>query len=208
MPAPVLWELSQGKGKRISDTSGRYAVRVQGKADWVTDRLGTSLRLDGETSVVLDEANELPTSGDFTWAAWIKTERGGTVIARAGREEEWEEGGKVLCVADGHLMFDVGWVGAVESDGAALDDGQWHHVAVTVHRSDETSDIALFADGRRVGEGQLQVDRFPESGLPLKIGYCNEDFPPEQTGFVGQIRDVRWFGYALPGDMIEKLSER
>jgi hypothetical protein len=208
MAAPVIWRLNEGKGRRVRDTSGRHAGQIQGEADWASDRLGTSLRFDGTSSVVVNDQNKLATTGDFTWAAWIKTEHGGAVIARAGRGKEWEAGGKVLFVADGRLMFDVAWVGVVGSKGSPLDDDQWHHVAVTVHRSDESSDVTLFADGRRVGAGRLPVDRFPESGLPLKMGCCNEDFPPRQAGFVGPIRDVRWCGYALPGHAIAKLSER
>lgn len=178
---------------------------MNGSADWVTDRLGSSLRFDGDTSIVLDNGNEFPTSGDFTWTAWIKSQVGGTIVARAGRGEEWKEGGKVLFMEGGHLKFDVGWVGAVESEEASLDDGEWHHVAITVHGAGETSNITFYVDGRRAGEGQLDVKRFPESPLPLKIGYCNEDFPERQTGFVGQIRDVRWYGYGLASDMIARM---
>ena len=113
----------------------------------------------------------------------------------------------MLFMAEGHLVFDVGWVGAVESEEASLDDGQWHHVAVAVHGADETSNITFYADGRRVGDGQLEVGRFPESQLPLKIGYCNDDFPDGRTGFVGQIRDVRWYGYGMTVDMIARVMK-
>ena len=56
-----------------------------------------------------------------------------------------------------------------------------------------------------VVDSRLEVTRFPESQLPLKIGYCNDDFPDRQTGVVGQIRDVRWYGYGLTIDMIAQL---
>jgi hypothetical protein len=52
------------------------------------------------------------TSGrGFTWAAWIRTTQGGTIIARAGAGREWQPGGKVMFVENGRLRFDVGWVG-------------------------------------------------------------------------------------------------
>ena len=82
MPAPVIWELGEGKGKRIADTRGRHTGRVLGTADWVTDRLGSSLRLDGQASVIMDDVHDFPTSGDFTWTAWIKSRRGGTIVVR------------------------------------------------------------------------------------------------------------------------------
>ena len=81
-------------------------------------------------------------------------------------------------------------------------------MAVTIQKAGGTSDVALYLDGRRVGSGRLQVDKFPESNLPLKIGYNNEDFPQRQSGFQGQIGDVRWYGYALPGAMVSELSRR
>ena len=104
------------------------------------------------------------------------------------RAEYWFEG-----TSEGGDRHDSGWVTATSYAD--------QHVLPNTN-----SDIALFADGRRVGTGRLQVGRFPEFGLPLKIGYCNEDFPSAQMGFVGQIRDVRWFGYGLTGERIQILS--
>ena len=82
-----------------------------------------------------------------------------------------------------------------------VDDGRWHHVAVAV-RGGSSAD--LYIDGRRAGGSRLEVARHDEAGLPLKIGYCNENFPAT-SGFVGTIDEVRWYSYALSASELEAL---
>jgi hypothetical protein len=51
------------------------------------------------------------------------------------------------------------------------------------------------------------VGEHKEAGLPIRIGFCNEDFPQGQSGFVGDLDEIEWYSYALKQDQIEKLSK-
>jgi hypothetical protein len=196
-PGPVAhWDFAGG------DRPAGGRIR---NAEWVAGRRGKALRFTGTSSVVVADARALPSTSDFTWAARIKTAEGGTIVARAGRGAEWAPGGKVLFVRNGRLNFDVGWVGVVRST-ARVDDGRWHHVAVTVDFASGSETIRFHVDGTPAGGGTLEIaaDR-SDSELPVKIGYCNDDFP-EPSGFVGDIEDVRWYGYVLREAMIADLA--
>jgi hypothetical protein len=41
----------------------------------------------------------------------------------------------------------------------------------------------------------------------MRIGFCNEDFPRRQSAFIGDLADIRWFGYELSTEAIRKLAD-
>jgi hypothetical protein len=84
-------------------------------------------------------------------------------------------------------------------------DGKWHHVAVAVSALNEGNNIRCFVDGHLSGSGHLNVAQHNESPLPVRIGFCNEDFPVGQSGFVGDLDEVRGYSYALKAAEIEQL---
>jgi hypothetical protein len=203
-PPPLVWSFDEGTGQEARDASGRHAATIRGQAEWVEGRTGSALRLDGATAVVISGADRIDTQESFTWCAWIRTERDGTLLARAGRDE-WEQGGKAFFVRDGRLGFDVGWVGFVGAQRAPVADGRWHHVAVTVRSWGGRSAVSLYVDGEAVGGGELAAGPLDDSGLPLQIGYTNDDFPAE-PGLAGEIDDVRHYPYVLGQDALERLA--
>ncbi len=136
---------------------------------------------------------------DFTLACWIKTKSsGGTLIAKAPLEGRWVPNGKAFFLRGGMLAFDVGWVGAVHGS-PKLNDGAWHHVAVTGRRP-----LRFFVDGEIVKEGTLELEEDPP-GSVFKIGFCTADFP-EPSGFKGLIDEVRIYGAALSGSEIAAIA--
>jgi len=202
-PAPVRWTLDTVSRNGVSDVGGRFSGEVTGAVSQATGRIGGALGFEGDSAVVIRDCAGLRSTTDFTWTAWIKTRVGGSIIARSGKDETWQRGGKVLFVQDGRLCFDVGWVGGVSSN-VRVDDGIWHHVAVTVSSSVEPDAVSLYVDGKRRARGSLEMTRFKEASLPVKIGFCNRDFP-SPSGFVGVIDEVRWYGYALNTSAIQRL---
>lgn len=192
-PGPEAhWTFDEVFARTVKDRAGSHDGEVKGKVNRSpAGRLGGCLKLDGETEVLIENAETLQSKQSFTWTAWIRTEEDGVIIGRTGAGREWERGGKVLFIRDGRLCFDVGWVGNAESP-VRVADGRWHHVAVAV----DSPEIHFFVDGRPAGGGRLDVAKFDEEGLPVKIGYCNRDFP-EAPGFEGMIDDVRWYGFSI-----------
>ena len=111
-----------------------------------------------------------------------------------------------MFVGNGRLRFDVGWVGATGAE-TPVADGAWHHVAVTVTAGTGSDNVLCYVDGRLDGSGSLDVKAYTESELPVKIGFCNEDFPRGQSAFIGDLAHVRWFSYTLGPDQVRKLAE-
>jgi hypothetical protein len=205
-PAPVTWSLDEGGGTTIRDGAGGHEGAIHGSAVWVTGVAGKALYLDGKSYVQLSRSDDLRANGAFTWAAWIRTTRGGAILARSGPGREWTPGGKVLFVEDGRLRFDVGWVGATGAE-TPLADGRWHHVAVTVSAAREGDNVRCFVDGRPGRGDRLEVGRHGEARLPVRIGFCNDDFPRRGSGFIGAVDEVQWFGYALGQDAVARLFQ-
>ena len=200
-PPPVIWSMDEGAGKTIKDGAGRHEGVIHGTAAWGEGVAGKALHLDGKSYVQLDHADDLRSSGNFTWAAWIRTTHGGTVLARSGADRQWQQGGKVLFVENGRLRFDVGWVGAAGAE-TPVADGKWHHVAVVVSALAADDNIRCYVDGRLSGRGRLNTAQYNDERLPVRIGFCNENFPLGQSGFVGDLDDLRWYGYALGPDAV------
>ena len=76
---------------------------------------------------------------------------------------------------NGQLTFDVGWVGFV-TGGPRIDDGQWHHVAMTWRRAEGL--VTLFVDGETVGEKPLPLrDDHDQRDFTARFGWTSVNFP-------------------------------
>jgi hypothetical protein len=137
----------------------------------------------------------------YTVTAWIRTRRGGTIVAKAPAKGEWVEQGKSIFVEDGKLSYDIGWVGCVNSR-RGVGDGKWHHVAVVGRPADVR--LHFYIDGRLDTTGRL--DAQPDAKeWPTKIGYTSNDFG---GAFRGELDEVRIYNRALPADRVKALFEK
>jgi len=133
---------------------------------------------------------------NFSVTAWIRTGKGGTILAKAPAEGNWAPQGKTLFVRGGRLAYDIGWVGQL-AGGAKVADGEWHHVALVK----DGKTLRLLVDGRRDKEGAL--DGKPD--VPdhvLKLGATSANFPQPQSAFAGDLDEVCLFGRALSDDEV------
>jgi hypothetical protein len=149
----------------------------------------------GPTTAIPDFGRE-----PFTVSAWIKTKAGGTIFARTPAKGNWAPDGKTFFVRGGRLCYDIGWVGAVQSQ-RAVNDGQWHHVAVT-----GPDTYAFYIDGKPAGQGRLS----PGPDVPghvIRIGYTAENFP-SPTAFVGALDEVRLWHKRLSADEVRADFEK
>ena len=139
--------------------------------------------------------------GDFTILAWVRTRHGGTVLAKAPATGDWAPQGKSFFVRGGRLVFDVGWVGTIQSKGTVAD-GQWHHVAVAKHKNA----LSFYIDGKPSGGGSLKFATDPK-GAALKIGFTNPNFP-RPPGFQGELDDLRLYRRALSAAEVAAHAEK
>jgi hypothetical protein len=51
----------------------------------------------------------------------------------------------------------------------------------------------------------IEVGLNDEPALPVKIGFCDDDFPRSQSGFVGDLDDVPGYSCALPPAPVGEL---
>ncbi|MCP3940026.1 MAG: hypothetical protein GY710_00895 [Desulfobacteraceae bacterium] len=159
---------------------GSYAVEFNGVDDYLYADLNHSF------------------NSDFTWTAFIKTTDDGTIMAKAPLIGNWARGGKSLFVRNGTLQFDVGWVGVLNS-GAAVNDGQWHHVVVIgqINSGCSVDTVKLYVDGElKATKDSWNIDTFSDKGMAIKIGCTNDDFPSVPY-FDGLIDDVRIYNRIL-----------
>ena len=166
------------------------------------------LAFDGQASIQIDRAEDFASVADeYTIYARIKTRRGGTILSIADQGEEWIENGRTLFVQEGHLIFDIGWVGAVESE-STLDDGDWHHVAMTYRQDREEGLVRLYVDGRFEGEETLAPEEALEDPA-VRIGYTSNNFPEgAPTFFIGEMSEVGYYRRALDDDEIRSMARR
>ncbi len=135
---------------------------------------------------------------DFSITARIKTTEGGTLVALTQSGKKWVPNGRSLFIRDGHLCFDIGWLGCVESK-QKINDGQWHDIGLSwQYASGETR---LFVDGNQVAKGML-ASQEPLEDAVLRIGFTNDNFPGPQSAFSGQLDEVRLYNRFLSQEEI------
>lgn len=128
------------------------------------------------------------TDKDFSIVARIRTKSDGTIIATTEPGPKWVPDGQAFFVRGGRLVFDVGWVGAVEGK-TEVADGDWHDVRVSWRHRDQR--LRLYVDGELDGQGNLAAKE-PLEKRVIRIGYAAPNFPREPNFFVGQIESLRF----------------
>ena len=201
------WRFDEGTGSQtVSAPPGTAAIRLD-QVRWEAGRRDNSLAFDGEAEARFDEniALDFDTT-DLTFAAWISTETDGSIFSEALEEPEWVPNGKTFFIRNGHLTFDVGWIGVITAGGAeSVTDGTWHHVALTWRH--QTGAVTLFLDGEIAAEGVLKPEAALEDDV-WRLGFTAADFPEESPWFEGQIDDLHLYKRALSPDEMYTLYQR
>ena len=165
------------------------------------------IAFDGSTSLAVAPSREFDFTGrDYTLYAKVKTKRGGSLIAHAPAEGEWQHDGKTFFVRDGRLVFDIGWVGQVQSE-KRLSPGKWHDAVMTWKH--ETGKIAFYIDGEPAGGAERTLKpRKPAKSFVVKIGYTSSNFPERApTHLHGSLAEARIYGRALTAKQVSSLRE-
>jgi len=120
-------------------------------------------------------------SGEFTIAARFRSRGSGTIASKSPPAGEWKPNGKTLFLRNGRLVYDIGWVGQMET-ADEYNDGKWHRVLLT----HDDGEAMLFVDGELVADRE-DFTAPDESGHVFKIGATSPDFG---GGYTGEISDV------------------
>ena len=215
-PDPELthsWCLNDGVGLEAVDLVGGLTAELVNLDDsaWTlgrTDGADTALRFDGADAwLALGGEGDFISPQDFTWSAWIRTSSDGTIIAWSAPDDYWDEGDLALFVREGLVQFDVGFVG-VQSSTLPVDDGEWHHVVVTVEYDIDgfSESLRLYIDGVLDGDFLQDMEAAGQPGGILHVGFGSMDFP-DTSPFTGTLDDVRVWNFALSEDEVIEVFE-
>ncbi len=134
---------------------------------------------------------------DFTVMLKFKTKEDGALVAKADPVGKWSENAKVLMVREGHLVYDIGWLGEIVGK-ARVNDGK-EHVAVLRMAGDM---VNFFLDGRV--DGAKKGFKRPDRGEHVfKLGAASHDFGGD---FAGELGTVRFWKRALSVAEVKQLS--
>jgi len=202
------WSFDESSGTTAADSSqyrrnGTFKGKLSFDENSVQGRIGKAMNFDGGTDSYLEITGYkgITGTGPRTVTAWIKTKHSSGAITLWGLKDF----GKMWKF--GFIRRHIGITphGGYYYIKDNMNDGQWHHVAVTVAEADPPSlneNVTVFTDGE-VAEihdigllGLWPVDT--ESGMDVKIG----------SGFNGALDDVRIYDRALSSEQIRALYEQ
>jgi len=204
------WKLDEGKGSTAEDETDKLKATLHG-GRWVEGIKGQALQFDGDGDYLdYGDTEELNfQAGDaFTFSGWVKSkaQTGGIVSQRNSKEEGAVidltlTGGKLqaLVRADGKVV-------CANVAGKAINDGEWHHFALT---RDRGRTIELFIDGVSQGKAS-QADA--EGSITTNLRALGSERLWVQTKFptppqlIGAVDDFRVYDRALSVEEIRKLA--
>jgi RHS repeat-associated protein/uncharacterized repeat protein (TIGR01451 family) len=153
------WRLDDPTGTTAADASGNaqtgtYVGARSSTPGVAADDLSTAASFNGTDAVVTvphSSTLDLDSGTNFTIEGWVKTTATGSRVLASKMNEDVQKRGWQLWLENGILNFHQtsdtstgNWVGA--RGVRALDDGGWHHVAVTRSASGG-SGLTLWVDG-------------------------------------------------------------
>ncbi|EDN70454.1 VCBS [Beggiatoa sp. PS] len=183
---------------------GLHSIKVEYVAgtsitvDWseTSEIAGNNLSFDG-----MDDYVDLQTDvvelaqADFSLEAWINTAYSGSgqgILVSNDADSSWELGEKAFHVTSSGTLQFVGWGNGYIKGSTAVNDGQWHHVAVVWDYTAGSGKIYLDgADDTDTGGTNYVASNANNAGDTLKIAYSNFNSSEAPNYFNGGIDEVR-----------------
>ncbi len=170
---------------------------------------GSAVLFDGQSGTYIESAETAlldSFSGDFSVGGWVNTTQGGALFSIADDVTPFNEGEVQFIVGDSQTFGDSSHF--ISASGAAIDDGQWHHVMV-VWDFDEVSGQsgtgAIYRDGVNVTTIDSYSGAVPiNSNNSFRIGANTFG-----TSFDGAIDEIVAFDRALtPEEVVGVMNGR
>ncbi len=203
------WRMDEGHGTKIADRARSREINMKSES-WYINNRNLALKLDGTHPLLVDISNNNARNTDsyaieFWFRADNTTDNKNASIAKLGNNIaiDFIEGRMAISTTSGSDDSSSeqlpNFVLLADSDYV---DNNWHHFALNVRRG--TNAIA-YIDGRA-------VKTMPESTIPAPRGqymafggYLNSQLTTlASKGFTGDIDDLRLWGAALTGKLIEQ----
>ena len=159
--------------------------------------------LDGRKTKILSSGSQPEKSikprldVDFTIWAKFKTTGQGTIFANCAPSGPWTAGGKALLVRGSKLVYDIGWLGAIDG-GRSVNDGR-EKIAVVRSKSKK---VELFIDEKVVASQRNFFKPDPPIHV-FKIGKGADDFATPLSN--GAVLDLKYWKSALPDKVVSGI---
>src|SRR6266496_5791381 len=217
--AIAYWRFDEGSGTTALYSSTNNHVWTIVGASYVSGRFDGALSFNGANSFVFISDAQSGGTGDsgldtgtrdWTVSAWVKTVGSGMVVTKMGFVGGANPDGWGLSVsANGTVGAVVHKSGArtlniFAGDGATVNDGQWHHIAVVFNRAGSmTRHVDGAPSGTQYSLSSLSGQSI-DSTRQLRIGA--RDQTGDEIYFNGVIDDVRVYARALSVEEIAALA--
>jgi hypothetical protein len=169
-----VWPVVEGGGTTLRDFGlAKNAGTLQANASWAPGKFfATSLSFDGSATSyvsVPDSTSYNFGTGPFSIALWMKTTDTSTpyLLSRQNNNNPFKGWGITMRVG-GVLQFDCSATAYTNIFGTrAVNDGTWHHIAVT--RNGSTGKI--YIDGRLDVSGPVDAGNVDDTGILTLSGF-------------------------------------
>lgn len=181
-----------------NDSVGSHHGSFLGDATTIYDsEMGQVLSTSNGGYVSIPDSHDFRFEGSFSLAAWFKTtDTAKGAIMRFNRPaysiqiylNQSNAGDLYIYVEPEHIVY----------DDTLVNNGVWHHVAITVDGDDSTNNYDLYVDGEWAGRDTVRAyyDRWDW----ITIGAANGSDP-----FTGSIDDVRIYNHPLSTEEVGQL---
>ncbi len=185
------WKLDdEGTGTVVDSSGYGHDGTLVGDAHFVPGLFGEALELDGDGDyVVIDGYKGIVGDGTdtppYSITAWIKTTSNGEIIG-------WGSGGggnrMEFRINNNRLRHEPG--GGNTQGDTAVNDGLWHHVAVTVRANSTHNDgVTIYVDGQDDTRANTDPDPVhPTENFDVKIGLRYNEDNRIYTGLIDEVR--------------------
>ena len=171
----------------------------------VTLNTGTScsnaLDFDGSDDYV--DLGNIPVNfanDDFTLEIWVKTTGSAQgILVKNDGNNAWEVGEKAFYITSGGIPAFVGWGNDYITGSTAVNDGNWHHLAVVWDYSGSSNMGVgkIYVDGQdNTSSYSYRANNTDNLGNTLKLGYPNFYSGEAPNYFSGQSYDLRIWNVA------------
>ncbi|MHB9138956.1 MAG: LamG domain-containing protein, partial [Victivallaceae bacterium] len=194
------WKLDEASGNVLDKMEAGNTGTVSG-ATRVTGKSGNALSFDGNASVSFGDVLDMGT-GDRSISLWFKTTTNdGNYRALLSKGYSATSNQHTISLLNGKIycIMQVSGTYRIVNTGVTVNDGNWHHVTLTIQRNDK---MKLYLDGTFKAEVNISADATvdAQNGYPLYLGRSNIG-----EYFNGSIDEVKIYSKALSASEVTSL---
>ena len=202
------FDAADSNGAQTFDKSGNsYTGTISGSVARTPGRAGEAYTFSSNGSINMAYAVQAELNKNLTLATWIKTTNSSRSEGIISKYDTALGYGYVLrTTAAGKMELEIGTYNAavygnkIATDVAKINDGQWHHVAVTISLN---NNVSFYVDGVLSSVSPLKVTGVGSNYAFLFVGQAG--YAPLGNYFNGSLDEVQIYNRALSSGEINGL---